>query len=111
MANGNCHTEHFDFAQYKLRRSMTREKCLKIPNRLPSTLPRLEIFFVFKNERHEEVDDDGRTNREEGEIDKVHADSCRTDREFFTPPVAHSERAVLEPRCNSVYYFYFSHDL
>ena len=34
------------------------KKKSEIPNRLSAALPRLEILFVFKNERHEEVDDD-----------------------------------------------------
>lgn len=84
---------------------------LQIPNRLAAALPWLEIFLMFKDKRHEEIDDHRGTYRKEGEVNKIHADPCWFDRKFLTPPVAHAERACLEPGGYSVDEFYFGHDL
>ena len=84
---------------------------LQIPNRLALTLPWLEIFLVFENERHEEVNNDRRSNGEEGKIDEVHADSGRADRKFLSPPIAHSECACFKPRGDLIYELVAGHTL
>jgi len=64
---------------------------------------------VLENERHDEVQDDGRTHRKEREVNEIHADACSTNAEFAAPPAAHAESALLEPAGNFVDEFYSGH--
>lgn len=55
---------------------------------------------MFKHKSHDEVNDDGTTKGEEGQVDKIHAHGGGADAEFGTPPGADAESALLEPLCN-----------
>jgi hypothetical protein len=59
---------------------------------------RPEVILVFKDEGHDEINDDGRSEREERQINKVHADMCGADSKFLAPPGADPISLTLKPK-------------
>lgn len=64
---------------------------LKIPNAWALVFFRLEIFFVLEKKCHHKINNDGRTESEERNINEIKADGSSSDSHFFSEPGAHTE--------------------
>jgi hypothetical protein len=52
---------------------------------------------VFKDESHDKINDDGRAECEERQIDKIHPDMGCPDPQFFSPPFTNTKGLLLKP--------------
>lgn len=64
---------------------------LKIPNAWALVFFRLEIFFVLEKKCHHKINDDGRAEGEERNINKVKPDFGGFNSHFLPEPGAHTE--------------------
>src|ERR1700730_14193536 len=76
--------------------------CLKFPDTFSAGAAWPEIILVFKDESHDEVNDNRRTEGEEGEINKIHPDMRSTDSELFTPPGTYTISLTLKPKTDTI---------
>lgn len=78
---------------------------LNIPNTWAAAKPAgQKKILILKNESHEKIQNDGRTQGKKRKINKIHPDLGTAYAELFAKPTAYTKSMALKPILNFTYH-------